>query len=80
LGNINIQVAGEGGVDTSQDTVTADTMLEGTTAHDASGEPITGTIPTYVGANPEIVRNSDIMILPTAKKYCANDITIQLAL
>ena len=38
------------GTDTSKDTVTADTMLEGVTAHNASGEQITGTIPTYDGA------------------------------
>ena len=38
------------GTDTSKDTVTAETMLEGVTAHDASGEPIAGTIPTYDGA------------------------------
>lgn len=38
------------GTDTSKDTVTAETMLEGVTAHNASGEPITGTIPTYDGA------------------------------
>ena len=80
LGNINIQVAGEGGVDTSQDTVTADAMLEGTTAHDASGEPITGTIPTYVGGMPEIMRENNVMVLPTAGKYCNYDINIQPAM
>lgn len=31
-------------VDLSDDTVTADTMLSGTTAHSKSGEIITGTI------------------------------------
>lgn len=49
LGNINIQVAGEGGVDTSQDTVTEDAMLEGFTAHNAFGEAITGNIGVYDG-------------------------------
>lgn len=34
------------GVDTSADTVAADKMLEGVTAHDASGTAITGTIPS----------------------------------
>lgn len=38
------------GVDTSKDTVTAETMLAGITAHNASGEQIEGTIPTYDGA------------------------------
>ena len=47
---VNVQ---NSGVDTSADTVTAETMLEGVTAHDASGEPITGTIPTYDGAMQE---------------------------
>lgn len=37
------------GVDTSEDTVTEDAMLEGITAHDAFGEQITGVIPTYDG-------------------------------
>jgi hypothetical protein len=31
-----------GGVDTSKDTVMPDVLLEGYTAHDASGKPITG--------------------------------------
>ena len=34
-----------GGVDTSSDTVTAARMLAGTTAHDANGNQITGTMP-----------------------------------
>ena len=32
------------GVDTTKDTITAETLLEGVTAHDASGAPITGTL------------------------------------
>ena len=31
-------------VDLTKDTVTADKLLKGATAHDASGEPITGTM------------------------------------
>ena len=48
--NLPLQIFEEGGVDTSQDTVTADKMLMGYTAHDASGEQITGIIPTYDGS------------------------------
>jgi hypothetical protein len=46
-------IQGEGGTDTSKDTVTADAMREGYTAHDAAGQPITGTIPNYDGAITE---------------------------
>ena len=33
----------QGGVDTSKDTVMPDVLMEGYTAHDAEGKPITGT-------------------------------------
>lgn len=46
-------IQGEGGTDTSKDTVTPDAMREGFTAHDAAGQPITGTIPNYDGAITE---------------------------
>ena len=46
-------IGGGGGTDTSKDTVTADAMLEGITAHDASGEQIVGTIETYDGSAEE---------------------------
>ena len=36
-------VTTKSGVDTSKDTVTAETLLEGVTAHDASGKQITGS-------------------------------------
>lgn len=39
------------GVDTSEDTVTAGSMLSGITAHDASGAQITGTIATKTSSN-----------------------------
>ena len=42
-------IQGESGVDTSQDTVTAETLLEGVTAHDANGNKIIGTIEDYDG-------------------------------
>lgn len=38
-----------GGVDTSQDTVIAGAMRAGYTAHDANGDPITGSIPDKAG-------------------------------
>lgn len=37
---------GETLIDLTSDTVTPETLAEGTTAHDASGEQITGTMPT----------------------------------
>ena len=40
-----------GYVDLSSDTVTADKMLSPYTAHDANGDPITGTIPTKTRDN-----------------------------
>lgn len=39
------------GVDTSKDTVMPDVLLEGYTAHDANGEPITGI---YVDRMPKL--------------------------
>lgn len=39
------KASGGGGVDTSNDTVTSGAMLQGVTAHDSHGNPITGTIP-----------------------------------
>lgn len=38
----NDNVSTKLGVDTSKDTVTAETLLKGVTAHDASGKQITG--------------------------------------
>ena len=54
------------GVDTSEDTVTADTMLEGITAHDSAGEQIIGAIPYYDGAA------SGGLIQPPATMYSYN--------
>lgn len=48
--NVNLPLDKAGGVDTSGDTVTPDAMREGFTAHDADGQPITGTIPDYDGS------------------------------
>ena len=41
------------GIDTSADTVTPEAMRSGVTAHNASGQPITGTIPNYDGSITE---------------------------
>ena len=38
-------------VDLTKDTVTADKLLKGATAHDASGEPITGTLEAGSGGS-----------------------------
>ena len=46
-------IQGEGGTDTSKDTVTAKTLLEGVTAHNAAGQQVTGEIATYDGAITE---------------------------
>lgn len=36
-------------MDLTEDTITAEHMLSGTTAHISSGAPVTGSIPTYNG-------------------------------
>ena len=41
-------------VDLTGDTVTADKLLKGATAHDASGEPITGTMPNNGSVSGEV--------------------------
>lgn len=40
-------------VDLTKDTVTADKLLKGATAHDASGEPITGTLEAGSGGSSD---------------------------
>ena len=40
-------------VDLTEDTVTADKLLKGATAHDASGEPITGTLEPGSGGSSD---------------------------
>lgn len=54
----------QGGTDTSDDTVTAESMLEGVTAHNASGEPIVGVIPLYDGAV-----TGGLSVMANASKY-----------
>lgn len=57
------------GVDTSGDTVTADKMLQGVTAHDASGTQVTGTIPTKSESDVALSGNA---ITAAAGYYPAN--------
>lgn len=40
-------------VDLTEDTVTADKLLKGATAHDAAGEPITGTLEAGSGGSSD---------------------------
>lgn len=49
-------------VDLTTDTVTADTLKEGVTAHNSAGELITGTMPTTEQATPSISVNSSGLI------------------
>lgn len=39
----NANTSGKPGVDTSKDTVTAETLQQGYTAHDKNGQPVVGT-------------------------------------
>lgn len=72
-----IRAINAGGIDTSADTVTPDMMLEGITAHDASGEQITGTIQTLDDAYYNYNHNTpEMRSLPTKGKYCAENIKI----
>lgn len=41
-------------VDTSEDTITAEKLLNGITAHDKNGEKVTGTLPEVVQATPMV--------------------------
>ena len=47
-------------VDLTADTVTADKLLKGATAHDASGEPITGTMKAGIDTSDATATASDI--------------------
>lgn len=51
-------------VDTSEDTITAEKLLNGITAHDKNGEKVTGTLPEVVQATPII--DVDVMGKVTA--------------
>jgi hypothetical protein len=50
MANNKVELAtGEVLLDLTQDTVTSDAMLEGTTAHNAAGEPVVGNIKSATG-------------------------------
>lgn len=66
----------ETGVDTSGDTVTADALLEGYTAHDNTGEQITGNIPTYDTSASVEMTSPNGVTLETAGTYCESDIKV----
>lgn len=55
---------GDGGVDTSGDTVTANRMLAGTTAHDANGNAITGTMTNRGSFSATITRKDQVVTIP----------------
>lgn len=57
------------GVDISNDTVTAGTMLSGTTAHDAGGDPVTGDIPTRTSSDVTV---SGATVTTQAGYYASN--------
>lgn len=57
------------GVDTSNDTVTPETLAEGVTAHDASGAQITGTMENYVYYVPEGTTEITRSTIPDKTKW-----------
>ena len=61
-------IQSSGGTDTSKDTVAADKMLEGITAHDSSGLRVVGTIPTYDGGNTKGVYETWIFTLVSGEE------------
>lgn len=68
MGVSKVTYAGTTLVDLTEDTVTSDTLLEGVTAHDASGEVVVGAFtPLYVGDDSVDVEipSSTVWITPT---------------
>lgn len=66
----------ESGVDTSGDTVVPSALREGYTAHNAAGQPITGTIPDYSGGNTVEMTSPEGATLNTAGTYCEGNIEV----
>lgn len=66
----------ETGVDTSGDTVVPSALREGFTAHNAAGQPITGTIPDYSGGNTVEMTSPEGATLNTAGTYCEGNIEV----
>ena len=50
-------------IDLTSDTVTADKLAKGYTAHDASGNPITGTMESGSGGIPSVITAGDTPVL-----------------
>lgn len=73
---LRVEVVDGGGTDTSKDTVTAESLREGITAHDAAGQPITGTIPDYSGGNTVEMTSPEGATLNTAGTYCEGNIEV----
>lgn len=67
-----VSVGGSGGVDTSKDTVKAEVMLDGYTAHDSNGRSITGTIKTVA-----LTRNGNTVNVKAGYIAADDSITIE---
>lgn len=70
----DLTVAVPTAADLESDTVSADALLNGRTAHDHTGAQIVGTIPTYDG--PTVF--SEPAVIDTAGKYLEDDLTVEL--
>lgn len=64
------------GSDTSEDTVSPRTLLEGITAHDALGQPIVGAIPAYSVMDPAVMTSVEGITLPTEGTYCGKNLSV----
>lgn len=68
-------IQGEGGTDTSKDTVTPETLLEGVTAHNAAGEPIVGTCDYNANTESDTVTAEKLVLGETAHDASGAQIT-----
>jgi len=60
-------------IDLTEDTVDANKMLSGTTAHDKGGNSVTGTIPTKTGS--DIVEDQGTITVPAG--YYASPVEVE---
>ena len=65
-------------IDLSADTIAADKVLSGYTAHSAAGAPITGNIPTKTSSNLSFEWNNGTFQLKAPQGYYASDATTAL--
>lgn len=63
-------------MDLTGDTVTSDTMLEGTTAHNGAGEAISGSIPIQESGDDTIATVNETIVLP--KGYYETDSQVSI--